>query len=64
MYIYNGKIKKQRPYGLWMIPALMWFIFNFIALFFQSMCNNKRKRPSRGTSFRSFQPGECESKGG
>ena len=37
MYVSDGVLRKRRPCGLWLIPALMWSIFNLIALFFQSM---------------------------
>ena len=34
MYVSDGVLRKRRPCGLWLIPALMWSIFNLIALFF------------------------------
>ncbi len=36
MYVSDGVLRKRRPCGLWLIPALMWSIFNLVALFFQS----------------------------
>ena len=61
MYVSDGILRKKRPCGLWVIPALMWSIFNLIALFFQTMYwghNHRRVEP------RSFGPGECQPKGG
>ena len=37
MYISNGALRKRRPCGLWIIPALMWSIFNLIGLFIIAM---------------------------
>lgn len=37
MYVSNGILRKKRPCGLWLIPALMWSIFNLMGLFFQTM---------------------------
>jgi hypothetical protein len=37
MYVSNGILRKKRPCGPWLIPALMWSIFNLIGLFFQTM---------------------------
>lgn len=37
MYVSDGVLRKRRPCGLWLIPALMWSIFNLIVLFFRVM---------------------------
>ena len=71
MYVSDGILRKKRPCGLWLIPALMWSIFNLIALFFQTMywghkpkSRRVESRPRLNNVVRSFGPGECQSKGG
>ena len=57
MYVSDGILRKKRPCGIWVIPALMWSIFNLIALFFQTMYwgHTVESRPRHG---------ECQPKGG
>ncbi len=74
MYVSDGILRKKRPCGLWVIPALMWSIFNLIALFFQTMYWGHKPKPRRveprrrprlnNNVVRSFGPGECQPKGG
>ena len=63
MYVSDGILRKKRPFGLWIIPALMWSIFNLIALFFQTMYWG-HKVGLNNNVVRSFRPGECQPKGG
>ena len=44
MYVSDGVLRKRRPCGLWLIPALMWSIFNLIALFFRVMHDRNKQK--------------------
>ena len=71
MYISNGTLRKRRPCGLWIIPALLWSILNLFGLFFKTMCDDSKKKrpritqrpstpPRRPPSVRSFRADECQ----
>lgn len=66
MYVSDGILRKKRPCGIWVIPALMWSIFNLISLFFQTMYwgHKVESRPRLDNVVRSVRPGECQPKGG